>query len=143
MPVRNADAAWEGNLKEGAGRLRLGSGAFEGQYSFDSRFENGTGTNPEELIGAAHAGCYSMALANEAAKAGFSPQNISTTAEVHLRQVGDGFEIGRIDLRCEADIAAIDNESFQKLAQTTKDNCPVSKLVASSAEIVLEAKLSG
>src|SRR5215217_9663581 len=108
MPERSATARWEGSLQDGKGTMRLGSGAFEGQYSFASRFENGTGTNPEELIGAAHAGCFSMALAAGLTKAGYSPKRISTTAKVHLENVGGGFKITSIELGTEAEIPGID-----------------------------------
>ena len=93
MPVRNAEATWNGGLKDGKGSVKLGSGAYEGQYSFSSRFESGTGTNPEELVAAAHAGCYSMALSAGLGKAGFSPRRVHTTAAVSLEKVGEGFKI--------------------------------------------------
>ena len=98
MPVRKADAVWEGNLKEGRGRMKLGSGAFEGAYSFSSRFEEGTGTNPEELIGAALAGCFSMALANGLSQAGYSPRHIHTNASVKIEKLEEGFKITSIML---------------------------------------------
>ena len=98
MPQRTASARWQGSLQDGKGTMRLGSGAYEGQYSFASRFEDGTGTNPEELLGAAHAGCFSMALSSALSKAGHVPDEVSTTATVHLEKVGDGFTITRIDL---------------------------------------------
>src|ERR1700704_5573161 len=93
MPVRKAEAEWRGTLREGSGRIKVESGAFEGNYSFGSRFENAKGTNPEELIGAAHAGCFSMALAAGLTKAGYSPKRVATTAKVHLGQAGGGFKI--------------------------------------------------
>ena len=99
MPARSANARWEGGLQQGQGSVRLGSGAFEGQYSFSSRFENGTGTNPEELIGAAHAGCFSMALSGELGNAGHEVESIETEATVHLDKVPEGFAIKRIELR--------------------------------------------
>src|SRR5438477_13195431 len=104
MPVRSAKAQWDGTLKEGQGTMSLGSGAFTGQYSFNSRFESGTGTNPEELIAAAHAGCFSMALSHALAQAGFPPKRVHTTAKVHLEKSGDGFAIPRIDLDLDADV---------------------------------------
>lgn len=143
MPVRSADAAWEGQLKEGSGQMRLGSGAYEGPYSFQSRFGDGNGgTNPEELVGAALAGCFSMALANDLDKAGHTPQRVATTADVHLSQTeSGGFGIPRIDLRCEAD-ADTTQEELQRIAEGTKRNCPISQLVT-GAQITLEIKLSG
>src|SRR6266508_3254972 len=98
MATRTGSAVWEGTLKEGKGTMKLESGAFEGQYSFSSRFESGTGTNPEELIAAAHAGCFSMAFSAGLGKAGFTPNSIRTTARVHLNKVGEGFEINKIEL---------------------------------------------
>src|SRR5213593_4365735 len=108
MPNRKAEAVWTGALREGRGEVSLGSGAFKGAYSFSSRFESGTGTNPEELIGAAHAGCFSMALAAGLGKAGFAPKRIHTVANVSLEKVGDGFKITRILLQTEADVPNID-----------------------------------
>src|SRR6184192_497109 len=104
MPTRNAEAVWEGDLKGGNGRVKLGSGAFEGKYSFATRFEEAPGTNPEELIGAAHAGCFSMALTAALGRGGFSPKRVFTKAAVHLEKVGDAFAITRIDLDCEAEV---------------------------------------
>src|SRR5229473_5468091 len=112
MAKRTASAVWEGTLREGKGRVKLGSGAFEGQYSFASRFESGTGTNPEELIGAAHAGCFSMALAAGLTKAGFNPTRISTNAAVSLEKVGEAFKITTIELTTEAEIGGIDQSAF-------------------------------
>src|SRR6266540_5503286 len=108
MPARTATARWEGGLQQGKGTVRLGSGAFEGQYSFSSRFEEGTGTNPEELIGAAHAGCFSMALTAGLERAGYPPTSVDTTARVHLERVEGGFSIPRIDLDCVASVPGID-----------------------------------
>jgi osmotically inducible protein OsmC len=141
MAVRTAKAVWEGNLQAGKGKMSLGSGAFEGQYSFSSRFEDGTGTNPEELIGAAHAGCFSMALAATLSGSGFEPKNVRTTAKVHLIKKDGGFVIPMIDLETEAAVPGIDAAKFQELAETAKKNCPVSKALA-GVEIKLTAKLS-
>src|SRR5689334_7277000 len=116
MPARTAEAQWEGSLQEGKGTMRLGSGAFEGQYSFSSRFEEGTGTNPEELIGAAHAGCFSMALSAGLGRAGYTPTRVHTTATVHLEKGDAGFRISRIDLRTEAEVPGIDDAAFQEQA---------------------------
>jgi len=140
MPVRNAEATWNGSLKEGQGSVKLGSGAFEGRYSFSSRFESGTGTNPEELIAAAHAGCYSMALAAGLGKAGFSPQRVHTTAAVSIDKVGDGFKITRIRLNSEAKVPGIEAKQFQDIAEKTKAGCPVSQALAATP-IELQAKL--
>jgi osmotically inducible protein OsmC len=104
MAVRSAQAVWEGDLKQGKGTMRLGSGAFEGKYSFQSRFEEGAGTNPEELIAAAHAGCFSMALSNGLSQAGFPPTRVQTTARVHLERGDQGFAISRIELTTEATV---------------------------------------
>jgi osmotically inducible protein OsmC len=140
MPGRTAKAVWEGSLKEGKGKMALGSGAFEGQYSFASRFEEGTGTNPEELIAAAHAGCFSMALSAGLGNAGFTPTRIQTDAKVHMALVGAGMKITRIDLNTEAQIPNIDEQKFQEIAENAKKNCPVSQALA-SVEIELTAKL--
>lgn len=138
MPVRNANATWNGALKDGEGRMELGSGAFEGAYSFASRFENGTGTNPEELIGAAHAGCFSMALANELDEAGYDPQSVQAEAAVSLN--GETLSIDSIELTAEATVPDIDEETFQEFAEGAKENCPVSKALA-GVEIRLSATL--
>ena len=140
MAKRTASAVWEGTLREGTGKVKLGSGAFEGQYSFASRFESGTGTNPEELIGAAHAGCFSMALAAGLTKAGFNPTRINTTAAVSLEKVGEGFKITTIELNTEAQIPNIDESTFLEQAETAKKNCPVSQALAGT-QISLNAKL--
>ncbi|NUB10213.1 OsmC family protein [Azospirillum sp. Vi22] len=140
MAVRQSDAEWRGNLAQGSGTMRLGSGAFEGAYSFPSRFENGTGTNPEELIAAAHAGCFSMALSAGLSKAGHTPTRVHTTARVHLDKAGDGFAITKIELDCEAEIPGIDAETFRQQAEGAKKNCPVSKALTGT-EITLNARL--
>jgi osmotically inducible protein OsmC len=120
--------------------MKLGSGAYEGKYSFPSRFESGQGTNPEELIAAAHAGCYSMALSATLGKAGFNPTRVATTAKVHLEKVGDGFSITKIEIVTEAQIPGIDNATFQTNAEAAKKGCPVSKALAAT-EITLQARL--
>ncbi len=140
MAVRTAEAEWKGNLREGKGTVKLGSGAYEGSYSFASRFENGKGTNPEELIGAAHAGCFSMALSAGLAQAGFTPKRVYTTARVYIEPVDGGFGITRIELRTEAEIPGIDNATFQQQAEAAKKGCPVSKALTGT-NITLEAKL--
>jgi osmotically inducible protein OsmC len=140
MPVRTANAIWEGTLKEGNGKMKFGSGAFEGQYSFSSRFEEGTGTNPEELIGAAHAGCFSMAFSAQLTNAGFPPTSVQTQAKVHLDKGDAGFSISTIDLVTEAVVPGIDEEKFQELADNAKRTCPVSRALA-GVNVVLDAKL--
>jgi osmotically inducible protein OsmC len=140
MPVRSAKAQWEGNLQEGRGKMSMASGAWEGPYSFSSRFEEGKGTNPEELIAAAHAGCFSMAFSNQLAKAGFTPKRVATTANVHLVKGEAGFSIPTVELVTEGEVPGIDNAKFQELADAAKKGCPVSKLLA-GAEIKLKATL--
>src|SRR3954452_24586664 len=126
MPVRSADAQWEGSVQDGKGTMRLGSGPFEGPYSCSSRFEDGSGTNPEELIAAAHAGCFSMALSGALGRAGHNPNRVATTAKVHLEKGDAGFRINRIELVTEADVPGIDDGAFQEIAKTAKETCPVS-----------------
>lgn len=138
--IRKADARWDGNLRDGKGSIRLGSGAFEGAYSFGSRFESGTGTNPEELIGAAHAGCYSMALSAGLTAAGHPPTSIETTADVHLGKVGDKPTITGIDLITVGRVPGITAEEFERQAQDAKRNCVVSR--ALSVAINLSATLA-
>jgi lipoyl-dependent peroxiredoxin len=140
MTVRHSQAEWQGTLREGSGRMSLSSGAYKGPYRFSSRFEEGEGTNPEELIGAAHAGCFSMALSGELNRAGHTPGKITTRAEVHLDRVDDKPTITRIHLVTEAEVPGIDEKSFQEIAEAAKEGCPVSRLLA-AAEITLEAKL--
>jgi len=140
MPVRSAEARWEGKLKDGKGMMKLGSGAFEGGYSFGSRFESAAGTNPEELIGAAHAGCFSMALSLLLEKAGHPPNSIQTNAKVHIDKVGEGFKITQIELETEADIPDIGEDAFQQQAAAAKENCPVSRALAGT-DIRLKARL--
>lgn len=139
MPVRRSKAVWQGTLKEGSGRMRLASGLYEGPYTFSSRFEEAAGTNPEELIGAAHAGCFSMFLAALLSERGFTPGTINTTAAVHL---GAGPTIVKIELDCEATVPGVDDGEFQALAAQAKATCPVSKALAAVPEIVLEARLT-
>jgi osmotically inducible protein OsmC len=139
MPVRQSEAVWEGGLK-GKGKMKLGSGAFEGAYSFASRFENGTGTNPEELIGAAHAGCFSMALSFMLQNAGYSPESVHTVAKVHIDKVGEGFRITSVELDTEAKIPGIDEKKFLEQAEAAKKGCPVSQALAGT-EITLKARL--
>jgi osmotically inducible protein OsmC len=138
--VRTSEAVWEGSVQQGRGTMKVGR-VYDGPYSFASRFADGGGTNPEELLAAAHAGCYSMALSNILTQAGHPPQSIHTVARVHLGKTEGGFEIPRIDLETEASVPGIDEEEFRRHAETAKENCPVSKLF-SGAEISLDASLS-
>lgn len=140
MPVRTAEARWERSLQDGSGTMRLGSGAFEGKYSFKSRMEDGPGTNPEELIGAAHAGCFSMAFANALSQAGHPPNEIRTTARVHFDKGDAGWGISRIELATEGNVPGIDEANFKRLAEDAKKNCPVSKALAATP-ITLSATL--
>jgi osmotically inducible protein OsmC len=141
MPVRTAHAEWNGSLPDGNGRMEFGSGAFEGQYSFGSRFEEGVGTNPEELIGAAHAGCFSMALSGVLGRAGITPDSIATSARVHLDSVGDGFSITRIELITTGRADGLSAADFERHAQDAKANCPVSRALG-GVEIELQASLA-
>lgn len=127
MAVRNASASWDGSLKEGKGSMRLGSGAWEGPFSFSTRFEDGKGTNPEELIGAALAGCFSMALSGALIRAAKTPDHIATDAHVHIEKVEGGFAVTRIELTTTAKVPGLDEETFQQLVQATKESCPISK----------------
>ena len=138
---RTGSAVWLGNLKQGTGSLSTAGGALhDTPYSFGSRFENGAGTNPEELIAAAHAGCFSMAFAAALGKNGFNPKRVNTTANVHLTKGDAGFSINLIELQTEASVPGIDEAKFQEIAETAKKTCPVSKALA-GPEIKLQAKL--
>jgi len=140
MTVRKAEAVWKGSLREGAGELALESGAFRGPYTFKSRFEQGKETNPEELLGAAHAGCFTMALTAALGREKVLPTDIHTTAAVHLEQVAGGFSITRIQLKTRAKVPGVTAERFAALAADAKQNCPVSKALA-GLEITLDAAL--
>lgn len=140
MAVRSATARWEGTLKEGAGKLSLGSGAFEGQYSFSTRFEEGAGTNPEELLGAAHAGCFAMALNASLERAGHIPNYIHADAKVHMNRVDDALTINQIDLIVEGDVPGIDQATFQQFATDAKDTCIISRAL-NVREVTLQATL--
>jgi lipoyl-dependent peroxiredoxin len=142
MAKRTAQAGWTGSFKEGSGTMAFGSGAFEGRYTAASRFEEGDGTNPEELIAAAHAGCFSMALTLDLNEAGHEPESVTTEADVHLTPAsGGGFEISRIDLRTRGVVPGIDQDAFRDAAEATKLGCPVSKALAAVPEITLDAQL--
>jgi len=140
MADKKANAIWNGDLKGGEGKVSLESGLFEGPYTFASRFEDGKGTNPEELIAAAHAGCYSMALSNELAKAGHEPESVDTQAVVTLDTVDGAPTITTIKLISEATVPGLEKDEFQKIATATKEACPVSRVLA-GAEIHLDARL--
>jgi osmotically inducible protein OsmC len=142
MAIRTASARWEGTLTEGTGVMRTGKGGYEGPYSFRSRFEEGEGTNPEELIGAAHAGCFSMAFSKGLADAGFPPTAIDTTANVHLEKVDGKQTVTRIDLATAGVVPGIDAAEFTKIAEATKEACPVSRLLSPGTDITLTATLA-
>ena len=142
MPDRTATASWRGSLPEGDGTMRLGSGSYEGAYSAKSRFEEGDGTNPEELIAAAHAGCYSMALAGNLGRAGFEPENVDTEARVTIERSGDGFAITAIRLTTTARLSGIEPDQFLEIAEATKQTCPVSKALAAVETIEVDARLA-
>lgn len=141
MAVSKASAEWKGTLKEGAGNMRLGTGAFEGAYTFVSRFENGSGTNPEELIGAAHAGCYSMALAAALERAGHKATSIKTKATVHMGPVDGKPTISKIELDVEGDVPGLDQAAFQKQAEDAKTGCVVSRALGGVKDVTLNARL--
>jgi osmotically inducible protein OsmC len=141
MPKRIASAEWNGSLQEGQGTMRMASGAYEGPYSFQSRFQEADGTNPEELIAAAHAGCFSMALSGDLGRAGYQPEHVETTATVHLELGDAGPRIARIDLDTRASVPGISAEEFQQVAEGTKENCPVSKALAAVETIAVNAEL--
>jgi osmotically inducible protein OsmC len=141
MPTRIANAEWQGDFKRGGGSVALGSGAFEGPYNFSGRFEDGAGTNPEELLGAAHAACYTMALSVALTTAGTPPESLATEARVTIEQVGEGFEITKIALTVRGKVTGADDAAFQAAAQGAKENCPLSKALAAVKEITLDATL--
>ncbi len=140
MPTRNAHARWEGRLEKGRGTVRLGSGAFEGAYSFTSRFESGAGTNPEELLGAAHAGCFAQYLSLLLGKAGYTPDAIEVEANVTIEEVSGHPTITASELRCKAKVPGLDEATFHTYAEAAKADCPVSKAL-SGTKIALEARL--
>jgi lipoyl-dependent peroxiredoxin len=142
MPKRKANARWEGSLQEGSGTMRMASGAYEGPYSFQSRFQEGDGTNPEELIAAAHAGCFSMALSGELGRAGHEVESVETEATVHIDKVDDGFAIKRIELRSRVSAPGLDDSDFQQAAQAAKEGCPVSQALSAVETIELDAQLT-
>jgi osmotically inducible protein OsmC len=141
MPKRTAEARWDGSLQEGNGTMRMASGAYEGPYSFQSRFQEGDGTNPEELIAAAHAGCFSMALSGELGRAGHSAESVETKATVHLDKQDEGFGITRIELDTQARVPGVDEDEFRQIAEAAKKGCPVSRALAAVGSIELNAQL--
>ena len=143
MATRNGSAEWRGDLKGGEGELTVGDGVFTGSYSFASRFEEGEGTNPEELIAAAHAACFTMALSNVLAEHGHRPESVRTTARVHLRQTDAGPTIQQIDLETEGRVADIDEDHFREHAEEAKADCPVSRALAGVSEMNVTARLVG
>ena len=142
MATRNGSAQWNGNLKEGSGRVTIGDDVWTGNYSFASRFEDGEGTNPEELLAAAHAGCFTMALSLALGDAGHAPETINTSAKVQLRNVDGLPTIAKIDLETEASVPGVDDAEFQKLAEAAKAGCVVSRALGGVKEINLTAKLA-
>jgi osmotically inducible protein OsmC len=140
MAIRTGTGVWRGDLRSGQGTVALGSGAFRGPYSFPSRFEEGAGTNPEELMAAAHAGCYAMALSNLLATAGFTPTEVTVEAKVHLGKDDRGAAITKIELHCRAAVPGLDAATFSSHAEAAKVGCPVSKALAATP-IELDAAL--
>lgn len=141
MPVRKAQAIWHGSIKEGHGHMSFGDGAFEGSYSTGSRFEEAEGTNPEELLGAAHAGCFSMSLASGLSAAGTPPNHIQTEAAVTIEKTDAGWTVTKVHLTTEADVPGVDPAAFQQAAEKAKDNCPISRALGGVA-ISLQASLA-
>jgi lipoyl-dependent peroxiredoxin len=141
MATRNGSAEWRGDLKTGDGDLTVGDGVFKGAYSFSSRFEEGEGTNPEELIAAAHAACFSMSLGNVMAQHGHPAESVRTVAKVHLRQTDAGPAIQQIELETEGRVPGIDQAHFEEHAEEAKKGCPVSRALAGVEEITLTARL--
>jgi osmotically inducible protein OsmC len=139
MPTRIANAHWEGDFKRGGGTVAVGSGAFESPYNFSGRFEDGTGTNPEELLGAAHAACFTMALSVGLTSAGTPPEALDTEAKVTISQVDGGFEITKIELTVRGTVPGLDADGFKAAAQAAKEGCPLSKALAAVKEITLDA----
>ncbi len=139
MPVRNASATWHGSIKEGHGHMQFAE--YEGSYSVPSRFEEADGTNPEELLGAAHAGCFSMALSSGLSAAGHAPDSVQTTAEVHIDKLETGWTVTKIHLITKAKVEGIDEQAFQEQAENAKKNCPISRALE-AVEITMEASLA-
>ena len=142
MPTRQSNAVWNGGLKNGSGRVRVGKGIFEGPYSFASRFETGDGTNPEELLAAAHAGCLSMALAAALERAGTPATMIATRADATLEKVGEAFRITRIKLEVRGTVPGVSADAFKDAAEKAKDGCPVSNALKGNVAMELDARLA-
>jgi osmotically inducible protein OsmC len=142
MPTRIANAHWEGDFKRGGGTVAVASGLFDGPYNFSGRFENGTGTNPEELLGAAHAACFAMALSVGLSQAGTPPESLDVEAKVTIEQVDGGFGITKIALTVRGKVPGVDADGFAAAAQGAKENCPLSKALAAVPEITLDAALA-
>ena len=141
MPTRTASATWKGGLKGGSGSFK-GQTGLGGSYSFGSRFENAAGSNPEELLAAAEAACYSMALSGGLEKNGTPPTSIDTTAQCTIEKVGDGFTVTKMRLDVRAVVPSIDAATFKRIADATKDGCPISRVMKGNVQIELEAKLA-
>jgi osmotically inducible protein OsmC len=142
MTARNGSAEWQGDLQSGSGTVTVGDGVFEGSYSFASRFGEGEGTNPEQLIAAAHAACFTMALTSTLASEGHAPESVRTTARVQLRNIDGAPTLTRIDLDTEGHASGVDEQEFQRYAEQAKAQCPVSRALAGVPEIVLTARLA-
>jgi len=143
MPTRNAKADWQGEFKRGGGSVSTETGVLDAQYNFGGRFESGTGTNPEELIAAAHASCFAMALSVGLTQAGNPPERLETSAAVTIDQVEGGFGITKIALTVRGKVPGLDADGFEQAAQGAKENCPVSKALAAVPEITLETSFDG
>lgn len=139
--IREGHVTWQGTVAKGGGTIAVGSGAFQGPFTAKAREQDTPNTNPEELIGAAHAGCFTMSLANQLSRAGHPPANLETTARVHLEQVDGGFSITRIELDTEGEVPDVDDETFERMAEQAKATCPVSRALAGT-EISLRARLA-
>ena len=142
MATRNGSARWTGNLQDGSGRVTVGAGAWEGDYSAASRFEEGEGTNPEELIAGAHAACFSMALSNMLAQHGHEPKSVETTARVHLRLIDDAPTVAKIELETVGEVPDIDEDHFREHAEDAKKACPISRALGAVDEITVSARLA-
>jgi lipoyl-dependent peroxiredoxin len=141
MTARNGTAEWHGSVENGAGTITVGDGVFEGAYSYESRFGEAAGTNPEQLLAAAHSGCFTMALANALSAAGHLPESLRTDAQVQLRNLNGAVTLARIDLKTEGHVPGIDERQFQAYAEAAKRDCPASRALAGIPEIILTAKL--
>jgi lipoyl-dependent peroxiredoxin len=141
MTARNGTAEWRGDVESGSGRITVGNGVFEGPYSFASRFGEGDGTNPEQLIAAAHAACFTMALSSLLSGEGHGPESLRTAAQVHLRNIDGRPTLARIDLETECSVAGLEESEFRRYAEQAKETCPVSRALAGIPEIGLTARL--